>query len=179
MPFGLANAPAVFQRMMNKVLGSSRFTKATAYIDDVLIYGMNVEDCLDKLKHVLYLLENAHLTLNLDKCEFLCDRIDYLGYEINSEGVQPGNHKIESVQNFPQPVNQHGIRQFLGLVSYFRKFIQNFAQLSYPLSKLLKKDVNFVWTDKQNNCFNELERRLITRPILAIYDPSAETSTSY
>lgn len=175
MPFGLANAPAVFQRMMNKVLGSARFSKATAYIDDLLIFGVSVDDCLEKLKFILQLLSNANLTLNLAKCEFLSDKIDYLGYEISALGIRPGDKKIQSVQDFPRPINQHCVRQFLGLVSYFRKFIQNFAQIAHPLNCLLKKDVDFHWSDEQEQAFVSLKERLVDRPVLAVYDPFAET----
>lgn len=147
MPFGLANAPAVFQRMMNRILGSARFTKATAYIDDVLIFGKNPMECLDRLEEVLQLLEKARLTLNLSKCEFLKDKIDYLGYEISAAGIKPGEKKIQCVLDFPRPDNVHRVRQFLGLVSYFRKFIQGFAQVAFPLTRLLKKDIAWEWTD--------------------------------
>lgn len=175
MPFGLANAPAVFQRMMNKVLGSARFTEATAYIDDVLIYGKSVEECLDRLEKVLGLIEQAKLTLNLTKCDFLRNQILYLGYEISADGVRPGDKKVKSVQDFPSPNSVHAVRQFLGLVGYFRKFIRGFATVANPLNKLLKKDVQFVWGQEQEDAFNMLKDRLVNRPILAIYDPNAET----
>lgn len=175
MPFGLANAPAVFQRMMNKVLGSDRFNKATAYIDDILIYGESVDECLAKLEAVLQSLENANLTLNLAKCEFLKDTVDYLGYEISASGIRPGSKKIQSVVDFPRPENQHTVRQFLGLVSYFRKFILNFAQIANPLNKLLKKNADWMWTKDQEESFSTLKDRLVERPVLTIYDPQAET----
>lgn len=173
MPFGLANAPAIFQRMMNKVLGSARYNGATAYIDDVLIYGKDVEECLSRLETVLQLIEGANLTLNLSKCEFLRDKINYLGYEISAAGVRPGTKKIECVVDFPRPTDLHTVRQFLGLVSYFRKFIKNFAMLAHPLTKLLAKDATWTWAESE--AFQTLKNRLITRPVLAIYDPAAET----
>lgn len=175
MPFGLANAPAVFQRMMNALLGSARFGKATAYIDDVLIFGRNPAECLERLEEVLQVLGHANLTLNLAKCDFLCDKISYLGYEISAAGVRPGEGKIVSVQNFPRPENVHNVRQFLGLASYFRKFIRDFALISCPLTKLLKKGAAWEWGDSQEQSFVDLKSRLIDRPILAIYDPAAET----
>lgn len=175
MPFGLANAPAVFQRMMNKVLGSARYSQATAYIDDVLIYGNCVQQCLERLENVLQLLQRANLTLNLAKCDFLKDKIDYLGYEISALGVRPGDKKVQSVIDFPRPSNVHTVRQFLGLVGYFRKFVMNFAQLAHPLNKLLKRDAVWTWTDEQENSFKTLKEKLIDRPVLAIYDPNGET----
>jgi hypothetical protein len=175
MPFGLANAPAVFQRMINAVLGSTRFSKATAYIDDILIYGKDISECLERLEEVLKAIENANLTLNLSKCDFLRQEIDYLGYEISAKGVRPGKKKILSVANFPRPENVHNVRQFLGLAGYFRKFVRNFAQVSFPLSKLLKKDTAWEWSDSQEQAFEALKSKLVERPVLSIYDPAAET----
>ncbi|XP_048002638.1 uncharacterized protein LOC125239165 [Leguminivora glycinivorella] len=174
MPFGLANAPAVFQRMMNRILGSARYTKATVYIDDLLIFGRTPDECLDRLEEVLQMLEEANLTLNLSKCSFLREKIDYLGYEISAEGVKPGEKKVQSVQNFPRPNDVHNVRQFLGLVGFFRKFIGGFAQIAYPLTKLLKKEAVWEWTSAQEEAFETLKTRLISRPILAIYDHTAE-----
>lgn len=174
MPFGLANAPAVFQRMMNKVLGSARYTEATAYIDDVLIYGKDEDECLGRLEKILKLLEDANLTLNLSKCEFLRDKVDYLGYEISAAGIRPGDRKIKCVVDFPKPSNQHTTRQFLGLVGYFRKFIRNFAHIANPLTKLLKKDATWLWEEEQERAFEVLKSMLTDRPILAIYDYNAE-----
>ncbi|CAG9137171.1 unnamed protein product [Plutella xylostella] len=175
MPFGLANAPAVFQRMLNKILGTARFNHATAYIDDVLIYGKDAMECLERLEEVLQAMHKANLTLNLSKCDFLRSSIDYLGYEISADGVRPGQRKITSVLNFPRPENVHNVRQFLGLASYFRKFIQGFSQIAFPLSKLLKKDAGWEWSSSQEKAFEDLKARLVDRPILAIYDPNAET----
>ncbi|PZC75624.1 hypothetical protein B5X24_HaOG205900 [Helicoverpa armigera] len=175
MPFGLANAPAVFQRMMNHVLGAARFDKATVYIDDLLIFGKDATECLDRFEEILQLLQKADLKLNLSKCNFLKDKINYLGYEISAAGMRPGSEKIQSVIHFPCPQNVHGVRQFLGLVGYFRKFIQNFAQIANPLTKLLKKNISWEWTDEQNNAFIDLKNKLSDRPILAIYSHTAET----
>lgn len=175
MPFGLANAPAIFQRMMNRVLGSARFSDAMAYIDDVLVYGRDIDECLNRLEKILNLLEDAKLTLNLSKCQFLRDQIDYLGYEISAKGVRPGTKKIQCVLEFPRPIDQHTVRQFLGLVGYFRKFIRNFAALAHPLTKLLAKDTSWTWTDEQEAAFSTLKEKLVDRPVLAIYNPSAIT----
>lgn len=175
MPFGLANAPAVFQRMMNHVLGPARFDKATVYIDDLLIYGKTPAECIDRLEEVLGLLRKADLKLNLSKCNFLLNKINFLGYEISSAGVRPGKAKTQSVVDFPRPENVHNVRQFLGLVNYFRKFVQGFAQLAHPLTKLLKKNAIWEWTDDHEASFRTLKANLLKRPVLALYDPLAET----
>jgi hypothetical protein len=174
MPFGLANAPAVFQRMINRVLGPVRFNDAITYMDDILIASSTIDEGLYKLSNVLKIFKSAGLTLNLEKCLFLSEKIDFLGYEISYEGVRPGQKKIQSVVDFPQPKNHHQVRQFYGLVSYFRKFINDFASIAQPITSLLKKNVPFVWTDKQAEAFTILKDRLSNRPILTIYDPHAK-----
>jgi hypothetical protein len=121
MPFGLCNAPAVFQRMMNNVLGQHRFTKVLCYLDDLLIPATTLEESLAVLRETLEMLRTAGLTLKLSKCYFLRTTIEYLGYVISEAGVQPSNLKIDAVDNFPTPQNVHQVRQFLGLTGYFRK----------------------------------------------------------
>ncbi|XP_063634795.1 uncharacterized protein LOC134805417 [Cydia splendana] len=142
MPFGLANAPAVFQRMINSILGSARFGKATAYIDDILIYGQSPAECLERLEDVLKAVESANLTLLL-----ICRNVTFC------------------------------VRRLIiwGLAGYFRKFVRDFAQISLPLSKLLKKDSIWELGDSQEEAFENLKARLVERPVLSIYDPAAET----
>lgn len=175
MPFGLANAPAVFQRLINRVLGSSRYSdNVLTYMDDILIVSSTIEEGVNKLQKVLDFLREAGLTLNVEKCLFLAENIDYLGYDISSQGVRPSIRKIECVQKFPEPCNQHQVRQFYGLVSYFRKFIYNFASLAQPITLLLKKNAPFVWGAIQREAFEFLKQKLSERPILNIYDPNAK-----
>ncbi|KAJ3650016.1 hypothetical protein Zmor_021729 [Zophobas morio] len=175
MPFGLVNAPSVFQRMINHVLGPLRFTKAFAYMDDILVPSLSFEEGVDTLRNVFKVLKTAGLTLRLSKCYFFKRKIDYLGHEISKSGSRPGSRKIKAVEEFPIPTNVHEIRQFVGLASYFRKYIKEFANIVRPLTKLTKKNAVFEWSKSQQSAFDELKQRLITRPILALYNPSAET----
>lgn len=175
MPFGLANAPAVFQRLINKILGARRFTFALAYMDDLLVPSTSIDEGFERLEEVLELLQQAGLTLKLPKCSFFNTEIEYLGYEISSSGIRPSERKILAVKNFPVPRNVHEVRQFLGLASYFRKFVKGFGEIARPLTTLLKKDSSWHWTTCENNSFTELKDRLIDRPILALYDPKLET----
>lgn len=175
MPFGLANAPAVFQRTMNKILGTRRFTTALAYMDDLLVPSKSVEEGFQRLEDILQLFQEAGLTLNLSKCRFFDTQIDYLGYEISSEGVKPGERKIEAVRKFPTPRNVHEVRQFLGLSSYFRKFVKGFGEIAKPLTTLLKQNTPWQWTQLEEAAFQSLKQKLQERPILALYDPKLDT----
>lgn len=175
MPFGLANAPAVFQRIMNRLLGSRRFDSAHAYMDDLLIPSATIDEGFEKLEDILKLLQDAGLTLKLEKCRFFDKKIEYLGYEVSSDGIKPGERKTIAVKEFPTPNNTHELRQFLGLASYFRKFVKGFGEVARPLTKLLKKDSQWSWGEEQIKAFATLKTKLIERPILALFDPKLKT----
>lgn len=174
MPFGLTNAPAVFQRVINKVLENLRFNSVVVYMDDILIPSVDFKDGLAKLKLVFEKIKNAGLTLKLSKCYFFELKIDFLGFEVTADGIRPGSRKIEAVQNFPTPKNIHNVRQFLGLASFFRRFIKDFAIMARPLSKLLKKNAPWNWNVEQEKAFQDLKSKLVSRPVLALFDPERE-----
>ena len=175
MPFGLANAPAVFQKVINNILGSKRFESALAYLDDILVPSMNLEQGFKRLEDVLKLLRESGLTLNLAKCRFFESSINYLGYEISAKGVQPNESKSLAVKEFPVPKNVHEVRQFLGLAGYFRRFVRSFGEIARPLTNLLKKDFTFKWTESESQAFDQLKNKLLERPILALYNPKLNT----
>lgn len=180
MPFGLVNAPSVFQRTITKALTLKTDTidtenkiekPALAYIDDILVVSKTLEEGFNKLEKTFQLLTQSKLTLNISKCHFFKTSVEYLGYEINAEGIRPGSAKIEAVQNFPRPSNVHEVRQFVGLTSYFRKFIQNFSIIARPLTNLTRKDCPWNWGDMEEQAFITLKTKLVDRPILALYNP--------
>lgn len=175
MPFGLTNAPAVFQRMVNKALGTLKDTIAFPYMDDIIIPSKTVEEGLQRLRQVLTALRKNNLTLILSKCTFLETTVEYLGREISEKGVRPARRKIEAVERMGEPRTVKQVRQFVGLASYFRKFIKNFASIVELLTKLTRKDVSWQWTESQRNAVSTIKERLTTRPILAIFDPTKRT----
>lgn len=175
MPFGLANAPAVFQRTINLVLGNLRYNIALAYMDDILVPSRSFEEGIERLEIVLQRFREAGLTLKPQKCYFFQNHVDYLGFEISQEGVRPGFKKIDSVKNFPKPKDVHNVRQFIGLASFFRRFIRGFGEIARPLTKLLKKNSVWLWSQIQEEAFDKLKNALISRPVLALYNPSLET----
>ncbi|XP_063624953.1 uncharacterized protein LOC134796705 [Cydia splendana] len=173
MPFGLANAPAVFQRVMHKVLAKIKYV--VIYMDDILIPAASFEEGLTRLEEVLSVLQQSGLTLKKQKCNFFQQSIEFLGFEISKEGVKPGLQKVQAVSKFSVPTNQHDVRRFLGLASFFRRFVKDFALIARPLTSLLKKDTPWRWTSIEANAFESLQKRLVERPVLALYDHTAET----
>lgn len=144
MPFGLCNAPAVFMAFISQIL--EKFIKrneAIIYLDDILIPSTTVGNGISTLEKVLETLQFHGLTLNLEKCLFLQTTIKFLGYTFSKNTLAPDETKIQAVLNFPQPVNQHKLRQFLGLTGFFRKFINNYARKTNILTKLLRKDARW------------------------------------
>jgi hypothetical protein len=175
MPFGLVNAPAVFMRMVSQVLGQARHHIASAYMDDIIVPSRSISDGMSRLESVLKLLQDAGLTLNLSKCCFFRQNVDYLGFELSKDGIKPGSKKVQAVAHFPTPKDQHTVRQFIGLCSFFRRFIRNFAIIAKPLTSLLKKDCRWIWGEEQEKSFQILKSQLINKPILALYNHLAAT----
>lgn len=175
MPFGLANAPSVFQRTMNQILAKVKNKFALIYMDDILIPARSFEEGLGRLEEVLRIISESGLTLNLSKCNFFRKEIDFLGFEISGNGIRPGTRKITAVSNFPTPRNVHEVRQFIGLASFFRRFVRGFAIIARPLTDLLKNRVAWEWTDEQVKAFDTLKKRLVERLVMALYDAAFET----
>lgn len=174
LPFGLANAPSCFQQMMNKVIGNLRFDKVIIYLDDILIISETIEENLELLEKILQIFHNSGLTLNLKKCHFLKTELEFLGYKIKTNSIIPSEVKVKAVKDFPLPKTVHQLRQFLGLISYFRKFIRDCALLSSPLTRLLKKDVPWTWQDIHDKAFLTLKDKLSSDNVLTIFNPSKE-----
>lgn len=171
MPFGLTNAPAVFQRLILSLLRKRNTPGVMAYMDDIIIASKTIGEGLEKLSIVLDLIQEANLTLNLSKCHFFKRSIDYLGFEVSSKGVRPGARKVEAVKSFKAPENVHEVRQFIGLASFFRRFVEGFASIAKPLTSLTKSNVPWIWSEAQEKSFSKLKEVLISRPILAIFNP--------
>ena len=148
MPFGLYNAPATFQRLMDKVLSNYIEKFLVVYLDDVTIYSKTFDEHVTHLKTVFKTLRKAKLKLNRDKCHFFLPSIKFLEHEITRNGILPDEDKIDKVKNFPIPHNLRTLRGFIGLASYYRKFINKFSDIAKPLNKLLQKDEPFLWSSE-------------------------------
>ena len=167
MPFGLCNAPATFQRLMDLVLSGLQWSQCRVYLDDIIVLGRTFNEHLGNLQAVLQRLRQAGLKLKPSKCAFFKHEVKYLGHVISTSGVAPDPSKIEKVANWPVPISMKAVQQFVGLASYYRRFIENFAQIAKPLHRLTERNSKFVWTKKCQNSFEELRQRLTSAPILA------------
>ena len=140
-PLGLSQAPAYFQRLVHEVLRGLPFT--FGYLDDILIYSSGVEAHLEHLRKVFLRLREAKLKLKASKCSFFKKHIQYLGHLVSGDGIEPLPEKLEAVENMPPPKTPKEVRQFLGLVGYYRKFVPKFADIARPLTNLTKQDIKF------------------------------------
>ncbi len=147
MPFGLAGAPSVFQRMMNTLLADIP-EYAAAYIDDTTIFSTTWEDHLKYLEEVFYRLRKRGITVKMSKCQFGRNECSFLGHRVGKGQVRPSLAKIAAVRNFERPRTKKNIRTFLGLSGYYRKFIPEFSTLTAPLSDLTRKEApeRVKWT---------------------------------
>ena len=169
-PFGLAQAPAYFQRLINEVL--TPFDFAFGYLDDILIYSPDVETHLKHVELIFQRLREVDLKLKMEKCSFLKKHIQYLGHIVSGDGIKPVPEKLSSIQQMPCPYTLKEVKQFLGLVGYCRKFIPRYADVVRPLNALTHIDVDFIWTDICQNSFELLKTMFSEEPILVYPDPS-------
>lgn len=170
MPFGLVNAAAVFQTLMEEIVTMMPAGELVAYLDDTVIPSATIEEGLERLERFLQILAKVGLTLRRDKCVFLQERIKFLGHTVTCGGVEPGDDKVAAIRNFEVPKNVHDVRRFLGLTGFFRKFVQHHAVIARPLNDLLKSKATFQWGEQQTKAFDELRRRLCSEPVLVLYD---------
>ena len=179
-PFGLTNAPAIFQWLMQRVLDGVNpeddpdFTDA--YIEDVLVFSRTAEDHVEHLRVVLDRLCKAGLKLKPKKCHFVHQSIEYLGYMITPEGLLPNPHLTEAVSSILVPTNVTEVRQFLGLASHYHRFVKNFAKIASPLHGLTRTSAEFEWTQECQAAFDQLKNKLET-PFKA-WAPSCHRSSN-
>uniref|UniRef100_A0A131Z524 Tick transposon n=1 Tax=Rhipicephalus appendiculatus TaxID=34631 RepID=A0A131Z524_RHIAP len=170
MPFGLRTAPSTFQRAMNSVLGPLKNQACVVYLDDILVVGKTEEEHLRNLDEVLHRLYEAGFRLNREKCHFGLSKMSYLGHTISPIGIQPLPERIAAVSEYPIPTCLKQVQSFMGIASYWRRFIPHFASIAAPLSHLLKKDTRFEWGALQENAFRTVKEKLTCCPILSHFN---------
>ena len=164
IPFGIKNAPALFQRIMDKVICGLNF--AAVYLDDIIIWSADLDTHLKHIDAVLKALDNANLKAHPGKCHFATDRLAYLGHLVTPEGVSPQQKKIEAIIHMPAPTDVPSLRSVLGLFNYYRKFVNRYSEVARPLHDLLLKDTKWHWDTPQEEAYAQLKQALSTAPCL-------------
>ena len=170
MPFGLCNAPATFQTLMQSVLADFLDDFVVVYLDDILIYSRNDVEHRQHIRKVLQRLREHKLYANRKKCEFGRRSVHFLGHVISNDGIAMDKAKVDAINQWPTPKSVDDVRSFVGLAGYYRKYVHRFGQIAAPLFDLLKKDERFAWTAAAQKAFDELKSALMSGPVLIIPD---------
>ena len=170
MPFGLSNGPASFTRLMNLALDGLTWTYCLLYRDDIIVWSDTFDEHLSRLGQVFDRIRKAGLKLKPAKCQFLKKRVTFLGHVVSCNGIETDPEKTRAVDDWPTPENLTELQSFLGLASYYRRFIFDFSIVAEPLYRLSKKGVKFQWEPEQRKAFEELKHRLTSAPVLAYPD---------
>lgn len=170
VPFGLASAPSAFQKMMADVL--SGLPGVQNYLDDLIVYGNTPDEHDQHLTAVIQRLKEAGLVLNENKCHFKKTSLRFLGHTITADGILPDQDHIDAVLKAPPPSDAVALRSFLGLVSWYLKFLPNFATVVAPMRACASDKDKFTWTPAAQDSFEEVKQLLVNSPALALFDPS-------
>lgn len=173
LPFGVVSAPALFQREMDNLLGD--LPQVAVYFDDILVTGANDEDHWKNVCQVLGRLQEAGLRLKLAKCEFMKERVEYLGHIITRRGLHPSPKNVEAVLLAPKPQDVKSLQSYLGLINFYRKFIPRLSAVLHPLNRLLVPDVPWTWTSDEEEAFSQSKSLLASADTLAHFDPKKST----
>lgn len=176
LPFGLKNSPGIFQRILNNIIRRNNLSAwCINYIDDIIIFSKSLEEHMDHVEKVLRAIYKEGFKLKFEKCSLAKNEIKYLGHIISKNTVRPTTENVVSIRNFPIPDTRKKVRQFLGKVNFYRKYIPNTIRLLEPLHNLLRKNVVFSWTQECQEAFMKTKNLLCSEPVLTIYNTNAPT----
>jgi hypothetical protein len=170
MSFGLTNAPAYFMNLMNKVFMEYLNRFVVIFIDDIMIYSKNDSDHEEHLRLVLQKLRDNQLYAKFSKCEFWLDEVPFLGHIISKGGISVDPVKVTEIVGWKIPKSVTEVWSFLGLVGYYRRFIEGFFKIAKPMTSLLEKGKEFKWTHECQESFNQLRFKLMSPPVLIMQD---------
>lgn len=170
VPFGLTNAPAVFQRVMNHALSDLLGKTCIVYLDDILVFSRNVADHARDLDAVLERLKKHNLRSKPEKCAFFQKSIDFLGHRLSKDGIATDPMKVSAVREWKTPESTTDVRAFLGLSGYYRRFVKDYAKIAAPMTDLLAQS-SFAWNEQADTAFRKLKKQLSSAPIVRQFDP--------
>ena len=168
MPFWLTGAPATFQRLMDLVMCGLNIDICLVYLDDIIVFAVDVTGHLNRLPTVFGRLQAAGLKLKPSKCRLFQRRVTFLGHVVSHQGIETDPEKITSVASWPVPRSLSEVRSFVGLASYYRRFVPGFASIAAPLHALTSKAVKFRWDEHCQTAFEQLKLALTSSRILAM-----------
>ena len=169
VPFGLVNAPSMFMMLMNEVLeGMEDFTQA--YLDDIIVFSETEEEHIKHIEAVFDRLNKHNLKLKLKKCKFFQKEIEYLGFKISQSGISPNPDKVQAIRSMPPPTTVKEVRSFIGMISFYRRFVPDFSEIAEPLIALTRKFARFNWTESCQRSFELLKEKLSYAPLLVYPD---------
>lgn len=176
LPFGITSAPEIFQRKMTETLYGLQ--GAAVYMDDIVVYGKDMEEHDLRLQKVLERVESAGLKLNKEKCVLRQKQLHFLGHVIDASGVRPDPAKVEAIRGLATPGNVQDLKRLLGMVNYLGKYIPNLSTVGQPLYELLRSKTAWTWGPAQQTAFERLKELLMTSPVLTFYDVNRPTTIS-
>ena len=180
LPFGLKNAPSIFQRAIDDVLRDEIGKTCHVYIDDIIIFSESVENHIADIERILQKLFQANMRISLDKSKFFKTSVEYLGFIVSTNGIKTCPNKIETIVNYEVPTTLRGLRSFLGLAGYYRRFVKDYAAIAKPLTKILRGENGHIGTrqskhipisldDEALSAFNKLKKLLASEDVLLLY----------
>ena len=164
MPFGMKNSASTFQRLMNIVVRGLK--DCVVYIDDVVIFSDNWTSHMLQIKAFFEAVRDAGLVINLAKCDFARATVEYLGHKVGCGKVAPKDANVQTILQFPIPTCRRDVRRFLGVAGYYRRFVKNYADVTCPLTDLLKKESRFKWSENCQSAFDKIKSILTNYPVL-------------
>lgn len=169
LPFGITSAASTFQRVMDEILKDLEGIQC--YLDDILVGSDTIEGLKQKVLEVFDRLQRYKVKVNLEKCEFLVEKVAYLGHEISENGLSPCEEKVKAIAKVPTPKDAAQLKSYLGMVNYYSKFVPNLSIRLAPLYELIKKNVKFRWSEQCDKVFQESKKMLLDNRVLQLYDP--------
>ena len=169
----LSSAPSAFQKIMSTILAGIKGVQC--YLDDIIVFGKTAQVHDETLSVVLERISNAGLQLNIEKCQIGKNTLKFLGYTLSSKDIEPNEEFVEAIIKTPCPSNVHELRSFLGLASFYSKFVPNFATVVEPICMLSRKGNDFVWTQKANKSFELVKKIIVDSNAISVFDPACKT----